>query len=347
MANNFPGARYFAEGQYIHPTDATIGNGNNNASYRECTVSGTSSFSLSWAGSTVRQLPAIYAWQLVDPAVTIVPVDVPGEGRFIVAYRTTPSGNGFHTEIAIHNLNSHLSAGSVTVNAPCNSTTSLAGFSAPAYHSGEPFSNAAWTALIAANGITWSTQSYGQNQNASALRWGTTYSYWFNSSAPPTTISIGLFRPNTIGSLTVNISGGILLPEYQTNSFHATLTLDGLNGTGTAPTIVNAPVGSNHSLDFLSFHGGQPWDLAYGVMPLVTRSQCGLTSSDGQVVNLNLADPNLRTWFNVMQNGPGFSNFIVYPTLTQPVTLSMQMIIVAPNLPSFIGLSQPNRLVVQ
>jgi hypothetical protein len=72
-----------------------------------------------------------------------------------------------------------------------------------------------------------------------------------------------------------------------------------------------------------------------------------LTSSDGQVVNLNLADPNLRTWFNVMQNGPGFSNFIVYPTLTQPVTLSMQMIIVAPNLPSFIGLSLPNRLVVQ
>jgi hypothetical protein len=347
MSSQFPGARYFAEGQYIHPTDASIGNGNNNASYRECTVSGSSTFNLSWAGTTVRQLPAIYAWQAVDPTVNISVVNVPNEGRFIVAWKVVPSGVGFHYEIAIHNLNSHLSAGSVTVNVPCTAITTGAGFSAPAYHSGEPYSNAAWTALTAPNGITWSTSTFAQNPNANALRWGTTYSFWFSSTQQATSINIGLFRPNAIGSVTLNLASGVVLPEYQINSFHSTLTLDNQNGTGATPTIITAPVGSNHSLEFLSFNGGQPWDLAYGTMSLIPRSQCALQASDGQVVNLNLTDPSVGSWFNVLQNSPGFSNFTLFPTINQPMTLSMQLIVVSPGLPALVGLSQPNRLIIQ
>ena len=32
---------------------------------------------------------------------------------------------------------------------------------------------------------TWSTQTYDQNENANALRWGTMYNFWFDADAPP------------------------------------------------------------------------------------------------------------------------------------------------------------------
>src|SRR6266480_2261189 len=63
------GATYFAEAQYVatseytwcqtHPTECNM---HNNASYRQYSVSGTTSFSFSPVGNTVRMQPAIRTW---------------------------------------------------------------------------------------------------------------------------------------------------------------------------------------------------------------------------------------------------------------------------------------------
>ena len=64
-----PGATYYAEVQYIssdeyawcqaHPGECNM---YNNASYRRYNVSGTTSFTFSEVGTTVRMTPAINAW---------------------------------------------------------------------------------------------------------------------------------------------------------------------------------------------------------------------------------------------------------------------------------------------
>ena len=59
------------------------------------------------------------------------------------------------------------------------------GMSFPLYHSGEPYTNLDWSPTISATEITWNTQSYVVNQDANALRWGTTYSFWFTADAAP------------------------------------------------------------------------------------------------------------------------------------------------------------------
>ena len=64
-----PGATYYAEAQYVTPheyawcqTHPGECNMYNNMSYRRFNVSGTTSFTFSAVGSTVRMAPAINAW---------------------------------------------------------------------------------------------------------------------------------------------------------------------------------------------------------------------------------------------------------------------------------------------
>src|SRR5213082_3845290 len=64
-----PGAAYFAEGQYVSPTEYTWcqahpGQCNmyNNVSYRQYNVTGITHFTFSPVGATVRMKPATGAW---------------------------------------------------------------------------------------------------------------------------------------------------------------------------------------------------------------------------------------------------------------------------------------------
>ncbi|MEE8386697.1 MAG: hypothetical protein V3S01_12355, partial [Dehalococcoidia bacterium] len=89
-----PGAMYFVEGHYVSADDATAGNGNNNASHRQVTVSGSSGvFDISLTGST-SQSAAIYAWGDIDFSVKGDAVKVPDDGQFIVQSRVSDLGNG-------------------------------------------------------------------------------------------------------------------------------------------------------------------------------------------------------------------------------------------------------------
>jgi hypothetical protein len=202
------GALYFAECQYVAPDDANWNNGLNNNTWRRISVplTGTPSF----VGPSVTQQPAIHAWAANDPTVVLANADYL-EGtitaRFVVGAKVTNNGNGtWNYEYAIQNINSHRSAGSVTVPMTLGVSVNNIGFHDVFYHSGEPYSGTDWTTTRSAGGLTWSTEPYAMNQNANALRWSTLYNYRFTANVPPTTgsISIGLFRPGTPASITAN-----------------------------------------------------------------------------------------------------------------------------------------------
>lgn len=201
------GAVYFGEGQYVTPDDAAAGNKHNNASYRRVYFNpngagfniGLTQTSPPIASSpTVRQVPAIYGWQAVDPTVVIQTYDVPNDGRFIVASKTTANqGGGFHVEYAVHNLNSDRSGASFKLNLPSGTTVTNTGFHDIPYHSGEPYDSTDWVASTTANSVQWSiTTPYSiNNPNGNALRWGTCYSFWADVDQAPTGSEIGLYKP--------------------------------------------------------------------------------------------------------------------------------------------------------
>lgn len=220
-----PSSLYFGEGQYVHPEDAAAGNDNNNASYRRILV-GTltsGSYTLSLTGSTFQQKPAIYAWKdnglgvgVADPDVTIVEVDVAGDGRFLVASKVSDNGNGtWHYEYAIQNLNSDRSAGGFTVPTGDGAALSNIGFHDTFSHSGEPFSNVDWTVGSTPGEVSWSTEAYAANVNANALRFGTLYNFRFDATTPPTAGSgtIALFKPVTATSTATTAGVAIPVPS--------------------------------------------------------------------------------------------------------------------------------------
>jgi hypothetical protein len=127
-----------------------------------------------------------------------------------VGYRVTDLGGGtWRYEYAVYNMYSDRSAGSFSVPIPTGVTPSNIGFHDVDYHSGEPYTNTDWTATVAGGSITWSTQTFGVNPNANALRWGTTYNFRFDAARAPgnVTATLGLFKPGTPTQVTVGVRG--------------------------------------------------------------------------------------------------------------------------------------------
>jgi Tol biopolymer transport system component len=209
-----PGATYYAEVQYIssdeyawcqtHPGECNM---YNNASYRQYTVTGTTSFDFVDAGPAVRMAAAINAWT----GATIHPIEpAPGvDGRAFVAYKVTgPVAGVWHYEYALYNENLDRAIQSFSVPMGCGITVSNLGFHAPLNHPGFPndgtqgdagFSNAAWNSNQTATDVSWSSETFGQNQNANAIRWGTLYNFRFDSDKGPlpTNATIGFFKTGT------------------------------------------------------------------------------------------------------------------------------------------------------
>lgn len=216
-----PGARYFSEVQYLDPMDAADNNALNNASWREISLSGTSSVSFSPGSLTQVGEPAIQAWKVVDSSVEIKWIDVPGDGRFLIAYKATNLGGAWHYEVAVQNLNSHRSARSVSISTAAGASISNFRFHDVDYHgaegesgSGGTYSGTDWSSSMTGNYAEWSTDDWSTDVNANALRWGTLYNFSFDSDTPPpasgTTVSLGLYRPGLPSDVSVNFG-----PENQ------------------------------------------------------------------------------------------------------------------------------------
>jgi hypothetical protein len=211
-----PGATYFAEAQYVTPHEyawcqAHPGQCNqyNNASYRRYNVSGITNFTFSPVGPTVRTQPAIMAW--TDATVQEVEPDPGNDGILFVGYKVTgPTAGVWHYEYAIYNQNLDRAIQSFEVVFPgFQLILNNVEFYAPPQHPGwahdgtagdAGYSSTPWDFTV--NFIqppfsaTWSTETFAQNQNANAIRWGTLYNFRFDSSAPPAASSanIGFFK---------------------------------------------------------------------------------------------------------------------------------------------------------
>src|SRR6266550_3814348 len=206
------GATYFAEAQYITPHEyawcqSHPGQCNmyNNASYRQFTVNGSGdSFTFSAVGSTTRMQPAINAW--TSATVAQLEPDPGNDGLWFMGYKVTnPSAGVYHYEYSLYNQNLDRSIQSFSVPLAPGVNTSNIGFHAPLQEPGwandgtfnnQGYSSAPWTVTQDASSITWNSETFAQNQNANAIRFGTMYNFRFDANQPPgsTSAIVGFFK---------------------------------------------------------------------------------------------------------------------------------------------------------
>jgi len=206
------GAAYFAEGQYVvpheyawcqsHPGECNM---YNNVSYRRFSVSGgPTNFSFSPAGSTVRMQPAIAAW--TGATVNQIEPDPGNDGIWFMGYKVTnPSPGVWHYDYALYNENLDRGIQSFRVPLAPGVNISNIGFHAPPQEPGWPndgtfnnqgYTSTPWTVTQAPDSITWNSETFAQNQNANAIRWGTLYNFRFDGDQPPQSANgmIGFFK---------------------------------------------------------------------------------------------------------------------------------------------------------
>ena len=241
-----PTALYLGEAQYVTPDDSAAGNGANSVSYCVMSRPGSTtggSYRLNVVnGSTVQEQCAIRGWEAADPSVVVEDIQVPGEGMFCAGSNAIDNGDGtWSYEYAVFNNNSDFSGQSFSVPVGAGATVSNVGMSFPMYHSGEPYTNTAWSSSVSGGAVTWSTETFAQNANANALRWGTTYSFWFTTNTAPVTVaaSLGLFKSGNPGNQSVALlgpdggNGGPVITNYCSAN---------VNSTGLATSIVASNV---------------------------------------------------------------------------------------------------------
>jgi hypothetical protein len=187
------------ECQYVTQDDATAGNQNNNASWRLVTVAGgPNEFTLTAVSATQREQAGISAWKKFVPAVTQTNVQIEDEGLFIVSALATDLGNGmWHYEYAVQNLNSDYSGAGFSIPLPPGTTVTNVGFHDVEYHSWDGqgsmndstkvnFDGTDWAVTEGTDSISWNAvDTFAQNPNGNAIRWGTLYNFRFDADAPP------------------------------------------------------------------------------------------------------------------------------------------------------------------
>ena len=176
----------------------------NNASYRQFLVSGTTNFTFSPVGETLRMKPAINGW--TGAMVNQVEPDPGNDGIWFMGYKVSnPTAGVYHYEYALYNQNLDRSIQSFSVPLGAGANLSNIGFHAPPQEPGwandgtfnnQGYSSMPWTVTQAAASITWNTETFGQNQNANAIRFGTLYNFRFDADQPPqtTNATVGFFK---------------------------------------------------------------------------------------------------------------------------------------------------------
>jgi hypothetical protein len=216
-----PSALYWIEGHYVAHDDALAGNGLNNASHRQVTVGAAPSYTLTMTGTFFERQPAINAWKMQDPNVTLTNADVPGPvvERFHVGRKVTNLGGGlWHYEYAVHNLNSDRSARAFEVEFPGAVSFTNVGFRDIDSHSGELYSTLDWTVFSSGGLLSWATDTFAADPNANALRFGTMYNFWFDANQPPTGSilhTIELFKTGDPESITFTIGNDVFADGFE------------------------------------------------------------------------------------------------------------------------------------
>src|SRR6267143_384175 len=219
------GASYFAEAQYVapseytwcqaHPTECNM---YNNASYRQFTVFGTTNFSFSPVGETARMQPAIRAW--TGATVVRQEPDPGNDGFWFMGCKVTnPSPGVWHYEYALYNMNLDRAIQSFSVPLGAGVNISNIGFHAPPQHPGwandgtlnsQGYSRTPWTPTQTGNSLTWVTETFANNQNANAIRWGTLYNFRFDADQPPqaTDATVDFFKTGSPMTVAIQAPAG-------------------------------------------------------------------------------------------------------------------------------------------
>lgn len=136
-------------------------------------------------------------------------------------------------------------------------------------------------------------------------------------------------------------------PLWETNSPASSLDINGVIGTGYTPAGTIVLAGSLVSINLASSNVGWPFDLLYVPAPSVSLASGGLSTPFGQIVNIDIASPQLGfiNGFSFTTPFPG-PFVIAFGTPPFPLTLSMQMINLDPSHPDGFSLSQGAQLDV-
>jgi hypothetical protein len=227
-----PNATYFAETQYITPHEyswcqAHPGECNmyNNASHRQFSVSGgPTNFTFSGVGSTVRMKPAIAAWADTGATVNQIEPDPGNDGIGSMGCKVTnPTKGVWHYEYALYNQNLDRAIQSFSVPLLPGVNISNIEFHAPPQHPGwahdgtqgdAGYSSTPWDVTQDASSVTWSTETFAQNQNANAVRWGTLYNFRFDADQPPqqADATIGFFKTGSPMMIAIQAPSGGATP---------------------------------------------------------------------------------------------------------------------------------------
>jgi len=225
-----PGATYFAEAAYLtaqeyawcqaHPGQCNM---YNNASHRQFLVSGTTNFTFSPVGVTGRMQPAIMAWTNATISPQLQP-DPGNDGVWYLGYKVTnPSTGTWHYEYAVYNYNLDRSIQSFSVPLGAGANLSNIGFHAPPQEPGwandgtfnnQGYSSTPWAVTQASDSITWNSETFAQNQNANAIRFGTLYNFRFDADQPPqgANATVGFFKTGSPVTVAIQAPAGGATP---------------------------------------------------------------------------------------------------------------------------------------
>lgn len=214
-----PNSVYIAEAIYISEHDQMAGNGRNNASWRQFEFTNGSLSNLnnvipSQSGVFMFD-PAIFAWKEfhsdvhIDELVNTNEGGTGVHGYIFVASKATDIGNGvWRYDYAIQNMNSKQAVGSFDLPAMSCAIQNM-GFHDVDHHSGSPWKNTDWSSSLAGNAPSWSTDTFAQDANANAIRWGMMTNFSFESAAAPAAsmgqATVGLFEPGVGSTLLADV----------------------------------------------------------------------------------------------------------------------------------------------
>jgi hypothetical protein len=251
------GATYFAEAQYVAPSEytwcqakPTECNMSNTVSHRQYSVSGTTNFTFSPIGDTARMQPAIWAW--TGATVNRLEPDPSNDGFWYMVYKVTnPSAGVWHYEYALYNMNLDRAIQSFSVPLGVGVNISNIGFHAPPQEPGwanddtfnnQGYSSTPWTATQTSASITWNSETFAQNQNANAIRWGTLYNFRFDADQPPQSASatVGYFKTGSPMMVAIQAPAGVGTPTPTPTATTTTTSTATATATPTATATVTS-----------------------------------------------------------------------------------------------------------
>jgi hypothetical protein len=132
---------------------------------------------------------------------------------------TNPNPGVWHYEYALYNENLDRAIQSFSVPLGPGANISNIGFHGPPQEPGwandgtfnnQGFSSQPWAITQASGSITWNSETFAQNQNANAIRWGTLYNFRFDANQPPQTVNatVGYFKTGAPMSVQIQGPGG-------------------------------------------------------------------------------------------------------------------------------------------